>query len=61
MPKITGPFRVWKRPDTKKFQITLYPASGLRLEVYSEWQRKSFSRFPQELAVFREPKSKSTD
>ncbi|MDR2068243.1 MAG: hypothetical protein LBP71_00025 [Spirochaetaceae bacterium] len=43
MPKITGPFWVYKRPKTKKFQVTLYPVSGL----------------PQELAVFREPKTKA--
>jgi integrase len=59
MPKITGPYWVWKRPKTKKFQITLYPASGLPLEVCKNWQRKSFSRLPLELAAFREPKTKA--
>jgi integrase len=59
MPKTTGPFWVYKRPKTKKFQITLYPASGLPSEVCQEWQRKGFSRFPLELAVFREPKTKA--
>jgi hypothetical protein len=59
MPKITGPFWVWKRPKTKKFQITLYPASGLPLEICQDWKRRGFSRFPLELAVFREPKTKA--
>jgi hypothetical protein len=59
MPKITGPFWIYKRPQTKKFQITLYPASGLPPEVCQEWQRRGFSRFPLELAVFREPKTKA--
>jgi hypothetical protein len=59
MPKITGPFWVYKRPNTKKFQITLYPISNLSPEVCKNWQRKGFSRFPLELAVFREPKTKA--
>jgi site-specific recombinase XerC len=57
MPKITGPFWVWKRPGRKKFQITLYPASGLSTEICQKWQRKSFSRFPLELAIYRDPKT----
>jgi hypothetical protein len=59
MPKITGPFWVYKRPKTKKFQITLYPASGLPLEVCKNWQRKGFSRLPLELAAFWDPKTKA--
>jgi hypothetical protein len=57
MPKIAGPFWVWERPKTKKFQITLYPASGLPPEVCRQWQRRGFSKFPLELAVFRNPKT----
>jgi site-specific recombinase XerD len=59
MPKITGPFWVYKRPKTKKFQVTLYSVSGLPPEICKNWKRKGFSRFPQELAVFREPKTKA--
>jgi hypothetical protein len=59
MPKINGPFWVYKHPKTKKFQITLYPASGLPPEICENWQRKGFSRLPLELAVFREPKTKA--
>jgi hypothetical protein len=29
MPKITGPFHFYKRQDTKKYCLILYPASGL--------------------------------
>jgi hypothetical protein len=59
MPKITGPFWVWKRPKTKKFQVTLYLASGLPPEACQIWKRRSFSRLPLELAVFRAPKTKA--
>jgi hypothetical protein len=59
MPKISGPFYVYKRRDTKKYHITLYPASGLPPEICENWQRKGFSRLPLELAVFREPKTKA--
>jgi hypothetical protein len=40
MPKITGPFWAYKRPKTKEFQLTFYPASGLPLEVCKRWQRQ---------------------
>ncbi|MDR3342568.1 MAG: hypothetical protein LBT14_07250 [Treponema sp.] len=60
MPRISGPYYITKRKDTKKFQITLYPASGLPLEVCAQWQRRSFLNFPPELALFREPKTKGT-
>jgi hypothetical protein len=61
MPKISGPFYVYKRRDTKKYHITLYPASGLPLEACKNWQRKGFSRLPLELTIFRDPKKKSDD
>jgi hypothetical protein len=60
MPRISGPFWIGKRPKTRKFQITLYPASGLSPEICQNWQRKGFSRLPLELAVFREPKTKAS-
>jgi hypothetical protein len=28
--KTSGPFHTYKRQDTKKYHLTLYPASGLR-------------------------------
>jgi hypothetical protein len=59
MPKITGPFWVYRRPKTKKFQVTLYPVSGLPPEVCQNWKRRGFSCFPLELALFREPKTKA--
>jgi hypothetical protein len=59
MPKILGPFYICKRQDTRKFQLILYPVSGLSPEICKKWQRKGFSRFPLELAVFREPKTRT--
>jgi hypothetical protein len=61
MPKITGPFWVYKRSNTKKFQVTLYPASGLPPGVCQIWKRRGFSRLPLELAVFRGPKTKAAE
>jgi hypothetical protein len=58
MSKSAGPFWVYKRPKTGKFQITLYPASGLSPEACRNWRRKGLSCFPLELAVFREPKTR---
>jgi hypothetical protein len=57
--RIKGPFWVYKRPKTRKFQITLYPASGLPPEICKKWKRRGFSRLPLELAVFRESKTKA--
>jgi hypothetical protein len=57
--KTSGPFHIYKRQDTKKYHLTLYPASGLPPEVCRNWQRKGFSRLPLELAVFREPRTKA--
>jgi hypothetical protein len=41
MPKIAGPFWVWKRPKTKKFQVALYPALPSP-ELCNNWKRKGF-------------------
>ena len=57
--KTSGPFHTYKRQDTKKYHLTLYPVSGLSPEVCNNWKRKGFSRLPLELAVFREPKTKA--
>jgi hypothetical protein len=59
MPRTAGPFHAYKRRDTQKYHITLYPASGLPPEICQNWKRKAFSCFPLELAVFREPKTGS--
>jgi integrase/recombinase XerD len=59
MPRVTGLFRTYKRPDTKKFIITLYPSSGLPDAVLSEWNRASFANFPPALVHLRDPRSKS--
>jgi hypothetical protein len=36
--KISGPFHFYKRQDTKKYHLVLYPVSGLFLEVCQEWK-----------------------
>jgi integrase/recombinase XerD len=59
MPRIAGSFYIYKRRDTKKYLITIYPASGLPPEICREWQRKGFSRLPLELAIYREPQKKT--
>jgi hypothetical protein len=59
MSKTSGPFAVRKQRDTKKFIVVLYPASGLPPQVCNEWNRKSFQNLPDELALFREPRTKA--
>jgi len=59
MPKALSRFKTYRRPDTKKFILTITPVSGLPLSVCKEWNRASFSNLPLELAHLREPKSKS--
>jgi integrase len=39
MPAIKGPFRTYKRKDTKNFEISLFPASDLPDHVLIEWRR----------------------
>jgi integrase len=58
MSRVAGPYRTYRRKDTKKWVIILYPASGLPPEMILQWKRKSFSLLPSELAIYREPKSK---
>ena len=38
MPRVSGPFRPYKRPDTKKYFIVINPSSSLNLQ--SIGQRK---------------------
>ena len=58
MPRVKERFKVYKRKDTKKYIVSLSPASGLPDRICKEWQRVSFSKFPVELAHLREPKTK---
>lgn len=57
MSRITSSFRVYKRPDTRKYFISIYPPSGLSGEICQKWQRRSFSNFPLELSHLRAPNS----
>jgi len=52
------PFVIQKRNDYKTYLVTLNVTSGLSKKVCDEWKRKSFQNFPQELAVYSNPKSK---
>ena len=58
MPRVQSRFKVYKRKDTKKYIVTINPASGLPEHICREWKRASFSKFPVELAHLREPSSK---
>jgi hypothetical protein len=59
MPRTAGPYRVYRRHDTKKFIVTIYPASGLPIHVCEQWRRSSFSNLPPELAHLRDPRTRA--
>jgi len=59
MPRPQRPFTVTRRADSKTFQFTLNPASGLPDKVCRYWQRASFQKFPTSLAMHRLPKNKA--
>jgi hypothetical protein len=58
MPRPQKPFTVKKRNDSKTFQFTINPASGLPGKVCRDWQRCSFQDLPDALALYRAPKNK---
>ncbi|GHV88978.1 hypothetical protein AGMMS50267_13380 [Spirochaetia bacterium] len=60
MSKPQKPFTTPKRGDSKMFQLTLNPTSGLPQRVCKEWQRRSFQYLPDALVQFRNPKTKAT-
>jgi hypothetical protein len=53
------PFTTPRRGDSKTFQVTINPVSGLPDKICREWQRKSFQDLPEELAKYRNPKTKA--
>lgn len=59
MSRIAGPYHIYRRPDTKRYQLTIYPVSGLPMEVCTKWVSKSFANLPPELAQYREPRTKA--
>jgi integrase len=59
LPRTAGPYRVYRRRDTKKFIVTIYPASGLPVYICEQWRRSSFSNLPPELAHLRDPRTRA--
>jgi integrase len=59
MPRPQRPYVVQRRSKSKSFLLTINPSSGLPERVCSLWERKSYQNFPQELAVYSMPKTKS--
>ncbi|MDR0630144.1 MAG: site-specific integrase [Treponema sp.] len=59
MPKSPKPFIVAKRTDAKTFRLTINFTSGLPERVCTEWRRRSFLEFPEELSPYRSPRIKS--
>jgi integrase len=57
--RIPKPFTVRYRDDRKTFQITLSHTCGLPEPVCAQWRRRSFQEFPDDLANYRKPKTKS--
>jgi hypothetical protein len=59
MPRPQKPFIVKRRNDSKTFQFTINPTSGLPRKVCQNWQRRSFQDMPDILAPYRAPKNKT--
>jgi hypothetical protein len=59
MPRPQKPFTVKKRNDSKTFQFTINPTSGLPRKVCQDWQHCSFQDLPGALAQYRAPKDKT--
>jgi hypothetical protein len=60
MPRTPEPYIITWRNDTKKFQFSINFAYDLDERVCAQWRRKSFYCLPDELADFRNPKTKQT-
>jgi hypothetical protein len=50
---------VYRRRDTKRFVVSIYPASGLPVRVCEQWRRSSFSNLPPALARLRDPRTRA--
>ncbi|MDR1129122.1 MAG: hypothetical protein LBL20_07400, partial [Treponema sp.] len=57
MARISRPVIVQKRNDSQTFVLTLTVASGLPRAVFRPWSRRSFTHFPDALAMYRRPSS----
>jgi integrase len=59
MSRLPRAFNVQPRRDSGTFVLTLNPPSGLPLSVCAEWRRRSFVHLPDELALYRNPETKT--
>ncbi|MDR2394708.1 MAG: hypothetical protein LBD93_11225 [Treponema sp.] len=59
MSKPQKPFTTPRRGDSKTFQLTINPSSGLPAKICRDWCRKSFQDLPDALAQYRNPKTKA--
>jgi len=59
MSRTPNPYSIYRRSDSKTFRLTLSHTSGLPHQMCSDWYMRSYKDFPDELAVYRYPKSKS--
>lgn len=58
MPRTLEPYVITWRNDTKTFQFTLNYAYGLNERICAQWRRRSFQSLPDELANFKNPRTK---
>ena len=58
--RIPEPFTIRWREDRKTFLFSINKTSGLPKRVCDEWQRRSFSQFPDELIQYRSAKYSPT-
>jgi hypothetical protein len=54
MSRIVGHYHIYRRCDTKRYQLTIYPVSGLPASGCVAWVSKNFANLPPELAQYRE-------
>jgi integrase len=59
MSRFAKPFITPRRTDSKTFQFSINTSCGLPHRVCKEWQRRSFHDLPEQLAQYRNPKTKS--
>jgi hypothetical protein len=59
MAKLPKPFVSARRTDAKTFRLTINFTSGLPERVCDEWRRASFQDLPEDLALYRAPKTRS--
>ena len=57
--RIPKPFSVLRRKDSKTYQVILNHTCGLPERVCAEWNRVSFTHLPEELSLYRYPKTKA--